>query len=222
MLKLAASLWSADLANLAAEIRRVEPYCDRFHLDVADGHYVKALLFFPDLVAALRAHTRLPFEVHLMTTDPLAWVEPFAAAGADSIIFCQDTGAKPARLLDAIKSHGKRAGVSLRVNESVALVAPYLRDLDVLTMLGTEVGIKGVGMDLRQPARIRQARNLVVERELAVEIEADGGIRRETVPLIHAAGADAIVPGSLIFREDPAEIRRWIASLDRLKAQSGD
>lgn len=219
MLKLAASLWSADLANLAAEIRRVEPYCDRFHLDVADGHYVKALLFFPDLVAAVRPHTRLPFEVHLMTSDPLAWVEPFTAAGADSIIFCQDTAANPGRLLDAIKSRGALAGVSLRLDESMELVARYLSDLDVLTLLGTEVGIKGVGMDPRQPGRSRQAREIIAERGLVVEIEADGGIRRDTVPLIHAAGANSIVPGSLIFREDPAEIRRWIASLDRLKAE---
>jgi len=214
MLKLAASLWSADLANLAAEIRRIEPYCDRFHFDVADGHYVKALLFFPDLVAALRPHTRLPFEVHLMTARPLDWVEPFVAAGADSIIFCHDAAENPRPVLDAIKSRGKLAGISLRLDESLEVVAPYWRDLDLLTLLGTEVGIKGVGMDPRQPDRIRQAREIVSERHLGVEIEADGGIRRETVPLIHTAGADVIVPGSLIFREDPAEIRGWIEGLD--------
>src|SRR5439155_1388782 len=86
MLKCSTSLWSADLANLASEVRRVEPYTERFHLDVADGHYVPNLLFFPDLVRALRRHTRLPFEVHLMTTDPLAWIGPFSEAGADWIV----------------------------------------------------------------------------------------------------------------------------------------
>src|SRR5205814_3167042 len=90
MLKCSASLWSADLSNLAAEIRCVEPHTERFHLDVADGHYVPSLPFFPDLVRALRKHTTRPFEVHLMTTDPLAWVEPFAEAGADGLIFCFD------------------------------------------------------------------------------------------------------------------------------------
>jgi ribulose-phosphate 3-epimerase len=90
MLKCATSLWSADLANLAAEIRRVETYSERFHLDVADRHYVPTLLFFPDLVQALRPHTRVPFEVHLMTADPAAWVDPFLAAGADGIIFSFD------------------------------------------------------------------------------------------------------------------------------------
>ena len=71
MLRCSTSLWSADLANLASEIRRVEPHSERFHLDVADGHYVPTLLFFPDLVAAIRRHATIPLEVHLMTTDPL-------------------------------------------------------------------------------------------------------------------------------------------------------
>ena len=91
MLKCSTSLWSADLANLAAEIKRVEPYTERFHLDVADGHYVPSMLFFPDLVKALRKHTSKPFEVHLMTTDPSAWIEPFVEAGADGVIFCFDS-----------------------------------------------------------------------------------------------------------------------------------
>ena len=111
MLKCSTSLGSADLANLAADIRRVEPYSERFHLDVADGHYVPTLLFFPDLVKALRPHTRLPFEVHLMTTDPLAWIGPFAEAGADGFIVCRDTVDDPSPVIRAIRAAGKFAGV---------------------------------------------------------------------------------------------------------------
>src|SRR5262245_48375926 len=111
MLKCATSLWSADLTNLAAEMRRVEPYSDRFHLDVADGHYTKTMLFFPDLVRALRPHTKLPFEIHLMTTDPVDWIEPFVEAGADGFIFCLDSAKEPGALLRKIKSCGKKAGV---------------------------------------------------------------------------------------------------------------
>src|SRR5438477_5053632 len=102
MLKCSTSLWSADLSNLESEIKRVEPYSERFHLDVADGHYVKNMLFFPDLVKALRPQTKLPFEVHLMVTDPLEWLEPFAEAGADSIIFCFDSPKKPGEVLRAV------------------------------------------------------------------------------------------------------------------------
>ena len=194
-------------------MKRVEPYSERFHLDVADGHYVPTLLFFPDLVKALRPHTKVPFEIHLMTTDPLAWIEPFVEAGADGMIFCFDAARDPGAVLRAIKARGKKAGVSLLLTEPLELLGPYWNDLDVLTIVGTAMGIKGASMDPSIPDKIRQARQIIRKRGLQTEIEADGGIRRETVPLLHAAGADFIVPGSLMFREDPSAMRRWLASL---------
>jgi ribulose-phosphate 3-epimerase len=213
MLKCSTSLWSADLANLALEIKRVEAYSERFHLDVADGHYVKNMLFFPDLVKTLRKHTQKPFEVHLMVTDPLAWIEPFVEAGADSIIFCFDAARDPMKVLKAIKSQGKQAGVSLLIHESIELLDPHWGDLDVLCIVGTAMGIKGATMDLSVPGKIRMARDVIKRRGLKTEIEADGGIRRDTVPLLHAAGADYIVPGSLMFGGNPDEMRQWLASL---------
>ena len=213
MLKCATSLWSADLSNLAADMRRVEPYSERFHLDVADGHYVPTMLFFPDLVKALRPHTKLPFEIHLMTTDPAAWIEPFIDAGADGFILCFDSAKVPGALLKAIKARGKYAGVSLLLDEPLELVEPYWNDLDILNIVGTQMGTKGTGMDSSAPGKIARAREIIRRRGLRTEIEMDGGIRRESVPLIHAAGADYIVPGSLMFKEDPASMRRWLASL---------
>ena len=213
MLKCATSLWSADLANLASDIRRVEPYSDRFHLDVADGHYVPQMLFFPDLVRQLRPHTQRPFEVHLMVTDPLAWIDPFVEAGADSIIFTLDAAQDPAAVLRAIRARGKLAGVSLLITEGVELLDTLWPHLDVLTIVGTAMGIKGAGLDPAIPDKIRQARAIISERGLATEIQSDGGIRRETVPLLHAAGADSIVPGSLMFKENPAEMTAWLANL---------
>ena len=213
MLKCSTSLWSADLADLAAEMKRVEPHTERFHLDVADGHYVPNMLFFPDQVKALRKHTALPLEVHLMTTDPLGWVEPFAEAGADIIIFCLDSAQDPAAVLRAIRARGKRAGVSLLVTEGIGLVEPLWESLDVLTIVATAMGIKGAEMDAGVPAKIAAAREIIAGRGLPVEIEVDGGIRRHTVPHMRAAGAVFIVPGSLMFGEDPAAMRRWLASL---------
>lgn len=213
MLKCATSLWSADLANLEAEIRRVEPYSERFHLDVADGHYVKNLLFFPDQVKALRPHTRLPFEVHLMTADPLGWIEPFVEAGADAVIFCLDSTEDPKEVIRVIRSFGKETGVSILVTEGLDRVESLWEDLDILTIVGTAMGIKGASMDSTVPVKIRQAREIIESRRLKTLIEADGGIRRETVPLLHAAGADFIVPGSLMFREDPKTMRQWLDSL---------
>lgn len=213
MLKCSTSLWSADLGNLGAEMKRVEAFTERWHLDVADGHYVKNLLFFPDLVAQLRPHSAKSFEVHLMVTDPLGWIDPFVEAGADILIFCFDAARDPGEVLQAIKARGKRTGVSLRINEPIEVLEPYWNELDVVCVMGTELGIKGASMDAGIPDKIRRTREIIRQRGLKTEIEADGGIRRETVPLLKAAGADYIVPGSLMFKEDPSQMRQWLASL---------
>ncbi len=215
MLKCSTSLWSADLGNLAADLRRVDPFSERFHLDVADGHYTPTMLFFPDLVKALRPQTQKPFEVHLMTTDPLAWIDPFAEAGAEVFIFCFDAVPDPGAVLKAIKDRGKQAGVSLQITEDLDLLAPHWEQLDVLTVVGTAVGIKGASMDAGTPDKIRRARRHIDQQGLSTLIQADGGIRRETVPLLAAAGADYIVPGSLMFKEDPPAMRQWLATLKR-------
>ncbi len=213
MLKCSTSLWSADLSNLEAAIRWAEAYSERFHLDVADGHYTPTMLFFPDLVKALRPHTTLPFEVHLMTAQPDLWIEPFVNAGADIFIFCYDTVREFSRLANDVRSRGKQLGVSLQISEPLELLDPYWPELDLVTLIGTRIGTKGTSMEPQAEQRIREARQIIRSRGLTTEIQADGGIRRDTVPLIHQAGADWIVPGSLMFKEDPVEMRRWLASL---------
>ena len=213
MLRCSTSLWSADLANLESDIKRVEPYSDRFHLDIADGHYVPNLLFFPDQVKAIRRCTHLPFEAHLMVTDPMFWLEPFIEAGVDRFIICHDSVAEPQSVLRAIRERGKHTGMSLLITEPIELVVPYLDQLDSVLIIGTAMGIKGATMDAGVPAKIRRIREVINERGLNVEIIADGGIRRETAPLIAKAGADFIVPGSLMFKEDPAAMRDWLAGL---------
>lgn len=213
MLKCSTSLWSADLANLERDIKRVAPFSERFHLDVADGHYVPTLLFFPDQVKAARPHTGLPFEMHLMATDPLAWIDPFVEAGVDIFIIPIDSMDTPGVFLDAVRSRGKEAGLSLMIQEPLDRLEPYWDRLDVVTIVATEMGIKGATMDDSIPNKIRAARRTVEERQLATVIEVDGGIRRNTVPLMREAGADYIVPGSLMFGEDPKEMRAWLASL---------
>ena len=213
MLKCATSLWSANLGNLAADMQRVEPYSERFHLDVADGHYVDSLLFFPDLVKALRKHTSVPFEVHLMTTEADKWLEPFSEAGADRFIFSLDAVPDPAALIAKTKALGKTVGFALRIEEPIDLIAPYWDSLDTLCVIGTALGIKGATMDPGVPGKIKRAREIIDARRLKTDIEADGGIRRNTVPLLAAAGADYIVPGSLMFGEDPVAMRAWLATL---------
>jgi ribulose-phosphate 3-epimerase len=214
MIKCSTSLWSADMANLETEIKRVEPFSEQFHIDVADGHYVPQMLFFPDLVKAIRPHTTCPFEVHLMATDPLEWIETFVEAGADSILVSWSTAdPDPTPAIERIKRLGKHAGIVLSLSDPVGVVEPFLDRIDMLVLLGTAVGIKGAGLDPRAVDRIRQAKRLIASRDLAVEVEADGGIRRETVPLLASAGIDWIVPGSLMFKEDPGQMRKWLDGL---------
>lgn len=148
-----------------------------------------------------------------MTTDPLLWIEPFVEAGADGFLFCFDSARDPAALLDAAHRHGKYAGFSLLIDEPLDVLAPYWPRLDLVTIVGTAMGIKGASMDTAVPGKIRAAREIVAARGLTTEIEVDGGIRRETVPQMAAAGADWIVPGSLMFKEDPPAMRRWLATL---------
>jgi ribulose-phosphate 3-epimerase len=212
-MKCSTSLWSADLANLADEIKRVEPYSERFHIDAADGHYVNSLLFFPDLVKSMRAHTRLPFEVHLTVADPLEWIEPFAEAGADILIFCLNSHREPLKVIGKIKSIGKRAGISLPIDEPVERLDPYLDQLDTATIMCTAMGMKGLEMREDVPRKISRLKKIVSARGLGTQIEVDGGIRKNSVPLIKEAGADYIVPGSLMFGGDPRTMRHWLASL---------
>lgn len=213
MLKCSTSLWSADLANLESEIKRIEPYSDRFHLDVADGHYTPTMLFFPDLVAQLRPHTSLPMEAHLMTADPMAWIEAFSQAGIDGFIFCYDSLTDIPFAIDEVKRRGKFVGISLGLDEPLELLEPYWEDLDLVTIVGTELGIKGANLDPSVPAKIKEAQQHIARVGATTEVQADGGIRRHTVPLLAEAGVDWIVPGSLMFNGEPAELREWLLSL---------
>jgi len=155
----------------------------------------------------------VPFEVHLMTTHPLAWIEPFCAAGADGFIVYPDAEDPLDTVCEAVLKQGKGMRISLKLCHDLAELEPYWADLNTVCLLGTEVGIKGAEMDPGVPDRIFTLRETIDGRGYKAEIEADGGIRRHTVPVIAAAGADYIVPGSLMFKEDPPAMRKWLASL---------
>ena len=143
-LKISASLWSANLVKLESEIRRVEPCVDSFHIDVADGTYGKLMLFFPDLVAAIRSVTEKPLEVHLITRNPQRWVEEFAEAGANCIVFYADSTEAPQAMIDHVKSQNLSVGISLPVEEEVAAVDRFLDQVNLIVVMGTSSGVKGV------------------------------------------------------------------------------
>ena len=194
------SLWSADLLRMGDDIARIEPFADIFHIDVADGHFSPALLLFPDQVAAIRSATDKPLHVHLMTGDAilLAQVEQFAAAGAD-LISVHAENANAGAAIDRIVSLGRIPGLVLQLETPVDACRPFLDRIGVLTLLGTKMGIKGVGLDSRAGPRLEEAALMLEDAGHRILLAADGGIREHTVPLLRKSGAETIVMGSLAF-----------------------
>jgi ribulose-phosphate 3-epimerase len=209
------SLWSADLANLATAIERVEPFADSFHLDVSDAHFAPSLLFFPDLVRALRPLTARPFHIHLMVERPTTLIEEFVASGADVITVHAEVGeSEAAAAIEAIHRAGRSAGLALRLDTPVAECRAYLDSIDALLLLGTALGVKGQDLAPEACGRLESAASMLGERRARVRLIADGGIRADTVPILRRAGADVIVPGSLVFQsQDMVETFSWLRTL---------
>lgn len=210
------SMWSADLIRLADDLHRIESFADILHVDVADGHFAPALLFFPDLVARMRTQTSLPIHVHLMVADAvvLAQIDQFAEAGADLISLHVENATVARTALDRIADLGLAAGMVLRVETPVALAKPWLSRLDMLTLLGTAIGVKGQGLDPSATARLKAAAGYIADTGRRIVLAADGGIRDTTVPVLRKAGAETVVMGSLAFgAPDLAERMRWLHGL---------
>lgn len=221
------SLWSADLSALGAEAARLSPYADVFHIDASDTRFVPTPLFFPDLVAALRPHTPVPLHVHLMAEHATPLVERFAHAGANLLtVHTEATDVTDA--LTAIRALDRLAGLALRLDTPTGTVATHLQDADFVVVIGTPLGTRGITMDPAVPGRIRAIRELAARAGRArMPVVADGGIRCDTVAALAAAGADAVVAGSLLLGSaDLASTTRWLrshratAARDRVEARS--
>jgi ribulose-phosphate 3-epimerase len=211
------SVWSADLVNLAKDLARIEGHADVLHIDVADGHFAPAMLFFPDIVAAVKKGSSIPIHVHLMTADSilLSQIEQFAEAGA-SLISIHAENANATEALDLLDSLGVAAGMVLKVSTPVDKITPYIPRLRFVTLLGTAIGVKGQGLDEHACDRLTQARALIAAARPSrrIVLAADGGIREHTVPLLRQAGAETVVMGSLAFgAPDLAERIHWLHQL---------
>lgn len=210
------SMWSADLIRIGDDLKRIEGHADVLHIDVADGHFAPALLFFPDLVARMRAATQTPIHVHLMVADAVLveQVAQFADAGADLISIHVENAAVADDALSLIRDRNIAAGMVLRVETAVASCRPYLDRVDFLTLLGTAIGVKGQGLDPTATDRLLEAKSLIWEAGRRIVLAADGGIREHTVPELRRAGAETVVMGSLAFgAEDLSARMRWLHAL---------
>ena len=212
------SVWSADLVNLANDMKRIADHSDLLHIDVADGHFAPAMLFFPDLVAGIRKTTKVPVHVHLMVADNilLEQINQFSESGSDIISIHVENEKVAKEALDLLDAKGIAAGMVLKFDTPVEAIKPYLPRLQFVTLLGTAIGVKGQGLSDKATARLQQAQQQIAAAKLKhrIVLAADGGIREHTVPLLRQAGAETVVLGSLAFgAADLSQRMHWLHSL---------
>ena len=216
MTKIAASILSADFANLQHDCTRLlEEGVDLLHFDVMDGHFVPNISYGAPVLKSL--YTAMPevyYDVHLMISHPLAYVEPFAKAGADLINFHIEAEDDPAAVLAAIRAAGRKTGMTIKPGTPVEALFPWLDQLDLVLVMSVEPGFGGQKF---MPAALDKLAALKARRQekgLAFLLEVDGGVNAETAPLCAAAGADVLVAGSAVFAAaDPAAAVAAFAAL---------
>lgn len=212
MIKVAPSILSADFSRLGDEIRRVEKAgADWVHVDVMDGNFVPNITIGPGVVKAIRPHTCLPFDVHLMILRPENYVEEFAKAGADLITIHIESSDKVGETLDRIRSLGKKPGISLNPETPFTEVVPFMKEIELLLIMTVNPGFGGQSFMHEVLPKIVQARRYIEENRLEVEIAVDGGINAVTGKIAVEAGASVLDAGSSLFGAEDmtAEIAKW-------------
>ncbi len=208
-MKLSPSLLSADFGRLAEEIRAVEDLSAFVHFDVMDGHFVPNLTIGPPVVNALRRHTSVPFDIHLMIERPAVYAPRFRVGPADVITFHVEAVDPPAEVIGVIRGLGCKVGISLRPSTPLEAILPYLPRVDWVLVMSVEPGFGGQRFVPEALDRIRELRELIGDRPVTIAV--DGGIKRENVRQVVEAGAEVIIAGSAIYAEgDPAAAARTL------------
>ena len=212
--KIAPSILAADFAKLGEEVRAMtEAGADYIHVDVMDGHFVPNISIGPQMVKALRPHTKLPLDVHLMISPVDPFIKEFADAGADIITVHPEAGPHVHRTIQLIKSFGKKAGVSLNPGSSISSIEHILGDIDLILVMTVNPGFGGQSFIDSQRAKMRDVRAMIDRSGRAIELEVDGGINGQTAALAIEAGADVLVAGTAAFAGGPDRYRDNIAKL---------
>lgn len=198
---IAISMLSADFANLERDLKRAQAAgVDWIHVDVMDGHFVPNITIGPDQVGDLRKTVTIPFDVHLMVSEPLKYIERFAKAGANLITVHVESDDDPAACIKRIEDLGCKPGIVISPDTSVEAVKPYLDDICMILVMSVYPGFGGQSYIEASTDRLKTLKKMIGDRPIRLEV--DGGVNFKTLSTVLDAGADTIVSGSCLFGGD--------------------
>ena len=212
-IKISPSILSADFSQLSNEIKRLEVAgADMIHVDVMDGHFVPNLTIGPPVIKSLRKHTNLIFDVHLMISPVHQYIESFAEAGSDIITFHPEATEDINETINLIKKL-KKVGVSLNPNTQIDVIENYLKYVDLVLIMSVHPGFGGQKFMPEVLNKIQKLFNIKKEKNLNFDIEVDGGINFDNSKLVKDAGANILVSGTTIFKNNKGDIKKNIETL---------
>ena len=213
-IKIAPSILSADFGQLGSEIKKLEKAgADMIHIDVMDGHFVPNLTVGPPVINTLRKYTKLPFDVHLMISPVHKYIKDYAEAGADIITIHPEATDNLQESIEHIKKFGKKVGVSLNPNTQIDIIEKLLVEINLVLIMSVHPGFAGQKFIPNVLDKIKELKKIKDEKNLNFDIEVDGGINFDNSKLVIEAGANILVSGTTIFKNNKGDIKKNIDTL---------